>query len=121
MMLRPVEFDAAGNPRPGEADQRGLDDVQAVNEILIFGLVLNGVDASANFRQHEHAKKLVLNPNRLPLPVNRIFRGAVCEGQGIYLAAAALIHTVFQKHRVLVRRRGHVGGQHQRAFAHRNL
>jgi hypothetical protein len=26
MMLRPIEFDAAGNPRAGQPDQRRLDD-----------------------------------------------------------------------------------------------
>ena len=40
VMLRPVELDAAGNPRPGQADQRGLDDGLVVNQIVAVGLVL---------------------------------------------------------------------------------
>jgi hypothetical protein len=65
-MLRPVELDAAGNPRPGQADERGLDDVLVVNQIVAVGLVLNGVDAPADFRQHQHAEKFVFDPDRLP-------------------------------------------------------
>ena len=113
MMLRPVELDAAGNPRPGQPDQRGLDDALVVNQIVAVGLVLNRVDAPADFRQHHHAEKFIFDPDRLPFAVHRLFRDAVGEGQGINLAAAALINPLFQKHRVLVRRRGQIGRDDQ--------
>jgi hypothetical protein len=39
MMLRPVELDAAADPRPGQADQRRLDDRLVVDEVVAVGLV----------------------------------------------------------------------------------
>jgi len=39
MVLRPVELDAAGDPRPGEADEGRLDHGVAVEEIPAGGLV----------------------------------------------------------------------------------
>ena len=108
MMLRPVEFDAAGNPRPGQADKRRFDDVLVVDEVVAVGLVLDRVDATADFRQHEHAEKIILNPDGLPFAIHRFLRDAVRERQRIDLAAAALIDALFEKHRILVRRGGQI-------------
>ena len=108
MMLRPVELDAAGNPRPGQADERGFDDPLVVNQIVAIGLVLNRVNAPADFGQHQHAQKFIFDPQCFPLSVHGFFRDPVGEGQGINFAAAALINPLFQKHRVLVRRGGQI-------------
>ncbi len=118
MMLRPVEFDAAGNPRPGQADQRRLDDRLVVNQIVAVRLVLQDVDASANFRQNHRADEFIFDPDGLPFSIHRLFRDAIGERQRINFAAAALINALFQKHRVFVRRRGQVGGNHQILHAH---
>ncbi len=40
MMLRPVEFNAAGNPRTGETDERRLDDSLIINHVAAVRLVL---------------------------------------------------------------------------------
>jgi hypothetical protein len=40
MMLRPVEFDAAGNPRPGKAHERGLYDRLMVDCVVAIRFVL---------------------------------------------------------------------------------
>ena len=61
-MLWPVEFDAAAHPRPGETDERGLDDRLFINEFVTVGLVLNGMNASADFRQHPMANRGTLTP-----------------------------------------------------------
>ena len=100
---QPVELDAAARPRPGEADERGFDDTLVVDEVVAVRLVLQGVDAPAEFRQDERAEKFIFNPHRFPLPVNGFFSDAVGEGQGINLAAAALINTLLKEHRILVR------------------
>src|SRR5208283_792119 len=44
MVLRPVEFDPSGNPRSGEADERGLDYMLVVNQVVTVRFVLNAVD-----------------------------------------------------------------------------
>src|SRR6185437_4889408 len=103
MMLRPIEFNTAGNPWPGQSDERRLDDVLIVNEIVSVRFVLNGMDSPANFRQHEHAEKFVFNPNRLPLPRNGLLSNAVGERKWINLAATALIDALLQEHRIFIR------------------
>ena len=113
MMLRPVEFDAAGNPRPGKPDERRLDDALVVNQIVAVGFVLNRVDAPANFGQNHHAKEFVFEPDCFPLSVGFGFCNAVRERQGINLAAAALINPLLQKHRILVRRRRQISWDDQ--------
>ena len=52
VMLRPVEFNAAGNPRSRQSHQRGFDDVLIVYQVVTVRLILNGVDTTADFRQH---------------------------------------------------------------------
>ena len=113
VVLRPVELDAAAGPWPGETDQRGLDDRLVVNQVIAVGLVLDRVDASAQFRQDQRADEFVFNPDGFPFPVHRFFRNAVGEGQGIDFAAAALIDALFQKHRVFIRGGGQIGGDDQ--------
>jgi hypothetical protein len=60
VVLWPVELDAAGDPRSGEADKGGFDDVLAVEEIVVVvGFVLAEEDASADFREHDEADEFV--------------------------------------------------------------
>ena len=72
MMLRPVEFDATGDPRPGQADQRGLDDVLPIEKIVTVGLVLTDMNAAADFRQDHDAEEFVFRCNMLS---RRLLRG----------------------------------------------
>ena len=67
VVLRPVELDAAADPRPGQADQRGLDHRLVVDEIVAVGLVLQPVDAAAELREDHHAEEFVLDEQRLPV------------------------------------------------------
>ena len=129
MMLRPVELDSAGNPRPSQADQGGLDDRLAINEIVTVGFVPRDMDAPAEFRQDHDLEKFIFQPDRRP--------GAVCFGVGdpvgkrqrIDFSAAALIDPFFQEHRIQIRRRRHVSrnvddlspNPDARMFAHNNI
>jgi hypothetical protein len=79
MMLRPVEFDAAGNPWTGETDERRFDDVLVAAQIITIRFVLNRMNASAQLWQHQHAKKVILDPHRLPLAIHGVFRNAIGE------------------------------------------
>ena len=118
MMLRPVELNAAGNPWPGEADERWLDNQLMVDGVVAIRFVLQDVDAPADFRQHHGADKLVLDPYGLPFAIHRLFRNAIREGQRVHLPAAALIHALLQEHRILVRRSGQIRWNHQIFDAH---
>src|SRR5450756_3049134 len=96
MMLWPVELNASARPWPGEADQRGLDDGLVINQIVVVRLVLQRVNAPAEFRQDQRADEFVLDPNRLPFPIYRFFCDAIRERQWIHFPAAALIYALFQ-------------------------
>ena len=109
MVLRPVELDAAANPRAGQSDKRRLDDILAVDEVVIVRLVTSHVDAAAELRQDHDSDELVLQMNGRPRVVVRNIGDAVIEGQRIHSAAGALINTLLDEHRIaigLARRKG---------------
>jgi len=60
MVLRPIELDAARNPQAGEADERRLDHVLAVEEVIVVvGLVLADVFADWQLRGSESGEMIV--------------------------------------------------------------
>ena len=118
MMLRPVEFDATGNPRPGEAHERRLDHWLMIDCVVAVCFVLKDVDASANFRQHHRADEFILNPHSFPFAIHWLFRDPVREWQRVHFAAAALINAFLQKHWVLVWHCGQIRWNHQVLHAH---
>ncbi len=112
MVLRPIELDAAGDPRPGQADQGRLDDRLPVDEVVAVGLVLGDVDAAADLRQQHDAEILVFQPNGLPGAIGRRLGDPIGAGQGIDPAAAALVDPALQEHRVALGQVGQIGGDH---------
>ena len=110
VMLGPIEFDAAGNPRTGEADEGGLDHVMAVEEIVPVGFVEADMDAAADFGKDHEPEKWVFKMDGLPGVIAFFFGDAVDERKRIDFAAAALIDTVLEEHWIFVGRRGEVGG-----------
>jgi len=80
MMLRPVELNATANPRSSQADQRGLDDRLAIDDVVTVALVLQHVNPASQLRQDHHPNELVLQPDRLPPALDRPFRDSVGEG-----------------------------------------
>jgi hypothetical protein len=113
MMLRPIEFDAAGNPWTGKADERGLDDGLAVNRVVAVCFVLQDMDTAANFREHKRADEFVFDPYGFPFAVNGFFSNAIRERQRVYFAAAALVNAFLEKHRAFVRRGWEISGNNQ--------
>ena len=91
MVLRPIELDAAGDPRSRQADQGRLDHRLAVDEVVAVGLVLGDVDAAADLRQQQDAEILVFQPNGLPGVRGLRLGDPIGAGQGIDLAAAPLV------------------------------
>ena len=112
VVLGPVELDAAGNPRPGEAHQRGLDHLVVVHEVIAVGLVIGPLDAPAQLRQHHHLNVLVFQEDGSVGLVLLFIQDLVHHGQGVDLAAGALVDALFQEHGVTVRLADAVGGDH---------
>ena len=49
-MLRPVEFDAAANPRSGQSHQCRFDYLIVIYKIIVVGLVEGTLDSAAELR-----------------------------------------------------------------------
>ena len=80
MMLRPVELDASRDPGPGESDERGLDDILAVKEVVAVGLVEADVNTAAKFGQDHEPDVFVFEVDRFPEPVVRLGLNAIDYG-----------------------------------------
>jgi hypothetical protein len=103
MVLGPIELYATGNPWPCEANERGLDDVLAVKEVVAVCFVHAYVDATADFRQHHDTNKFVLDVQCLPGLLARFAGNSVREWQRVNAPTAALIDPFLKEHWVLVR------------------
>ena len=110
MVLRPVELDAAADPRAEEADERRLDDVLAVEEVVAVGAVEAHVDATADLGQHHQPQVPVLEVDGRPGVVDAFVGEAVRERVRVDPAGAALVDPLLEEHRVGVGRRHLVGG-----------
>ena len=109
VVLGPVELDATRDPRSCEADERGLDDVVAVEEVVVGRLVIADVDAPADLRQQHEPNPLVLDVDGLPLPRRLLAGDPLDEGHRVDLAARALVDPTVEEQRVAVGRLGLVG------------
>jgi hypothetical protein len=86
MVLRPVELDAASDPGPGQADQCGLDDVVAVEEVIAVAPVHSDVDAAADLWKQHQTNPAVLQVHGLPDAYVLVAADAVVEGQRVHPA-----------------------------------
>jgi hypothetical protein len=111
MVLRPIELNATGDPRAGQADQRRLDDVLVVDHLVVVGLIENRMNSPANVRQNHHAQELILDPYRSPLLRMRLLGHAIRERKRVNLATAALVHPVVEKYWVLIGSGWRIGRQ----------
>ena len=109
----PVELHAAGDPAAQQPDERGLDDVLLVEEIIPGALVQRGVDAPADFGHQLHAQVFVFQRDDAEGALPAV-RPVHCEHGlgGVRVAAGALVHAVFRKQRQLLGGREAIGGQH---------
>ncbi len=103
VVLRPVELNAAGDPGTAQADKCWLDDLIVVHKVIVVGLVIRALDASAQLRENHHPDVLIFKVHCLPDMI-RLFPADLLRGRiGINLPGAALIDPLFEKHRVFVR------------------
>ena len=120
-MLRPVELNAAGNPRPCQPYQCGLDDLVVIYRIVAVGFVVHTLDAPAQLRQDHHKQIVVFQIDGIIFPINFGIGNALAYGVRIDPPAGALIDALFQKHRVLVIGRDRVGGNRDFFLTHKHL
>ena len=83
-----------------KADQRRLDHVLPIDEVVAVRLVDGHVNASAEFGQDQHAQIFILQMDRLPGAVDRRIGDAVNEGQRIDAPGGSLVDALFEKHRI---------------------
>jgi hypothetical protein len=102
MVLRPVELDAARDPRAGEPDECRLDDVVAVEEVVVARLVVADVDPPAEFGQEHEPDPAVLEVDRAPLARGTRRRDAVDERDRVDPPARALVHPAVEEERIPV-------------------
>ena len=70
MVLRPVEFDAARNPRTDKTYEGRLDDVVVIHKVATGYLVVGHLYAATQLGQHHHLDILILQPDGLILLVD---------------------------------------------------
>ena len=114
VVVGPVELHAAGDPGAQRTDQRGLDHVLAIEEVVAGGLVPGGEDAPADLRQDQHVQIVVLHVHGgvgpvLPMAAVHLHHNLL----GIDPARGALMHPVFHKHGRLLPGTLGIGGDHQ--------
>ena len=115
VVLRPVELDAAGDPRAGETDEGRLDNVLPVEEIVVaIGFVLADENAPADLRQEHEPHEFVLQADRLVFDRLRFVEDLVDERHRVDLAAGPLVDAFLEEHGVLLRGSHRIGRQRQR-------
>ena len=110
VMLRPVEFNAAADPRSGQTDQSRLDDMVVIDEIVMIGLIVCALDPAAQFGQNHDLQVVIFEINRVIDLILLFVQNPVDDGIGIHPSRASLIDALFQEHRVFVRCTDSVGG-----------
>ena len=74
-----------------------------VYKVTLLDLVVRHLDAAAQFRQHHHQDILILQPNDLIVLIHLLVTYRLDDRIGIDHATGALIDTLLQKHRALLR------------------
>ncbi|MNE63307.1 hypothetical protein D3C80_1586510 [compost metagenome] len=113
-MLRPVEFNSAGNPRPGQTHQRRLDYPVIIDKIIVVGFIQCTVDPAADFRHNLDPHIFIFENDQLVVFIGFHIRDGLNYGMRIHAAGASLIHPFLQEHRIriclsrLIRRNEHL-------------
>ena len=124
VVLRPVELDAAGDPRAGETDEGRLDNVLPVEEIVVaIGFVLADENAPADLRQEHEPHEFVLQADRLVFDRPRFIEDLVDERHRVDLVderhrvdlvAGPLVDAFLEEDGVLFRCTGRIRRKSQR-------
>ena len=116
MVMRDVPLDAAGNPGADQADERRLDDVLAINEVVAVALVHRLEQPPANLRQDADPHIFVFQIDDAIDLVRFDMGQRVVERVGINAALGALRVASEVEHRVRLRVSGQIGRDGQFLF-----
>ena len=115
-MLRPVEFNTARDPGAEQSHERRLDDVLAIEKVVLVCLVESGVNAAADLGKNHELNEFVFEKNSLVGFVHSLQRNTIDKWIRINFSAATLINPLLKKHRVRVRILHWVGGDRDQLF-----
>ena len=118
VMLRPVKFDAAGDPWSGKAYKRRFDHMVIIDKIVVVGLVIGALDPSTDLRQDHHLQIVVFQVNGMVCHIFFFVGYFFCDRKRIYLSAASLISPVLKKERAFFRICRRVGRNGDCFFPH---
>src|ERR1035437_4026840 len=110
MVLRPIELDAAGQPRSRQTDQGRFDDVVVVDERVTVGLVVCVLNPPAKTGHAHQLEILILQEPNPMLFLDFLVTDSVDDGVRIDASRATLIDALFQKHRVAIRLADEISG-----------
>ena len=99
-MERPVELEAAGNPRTQNTDQRRLDDMLAIEKVVAGGFVLGPEYPPSQLRKNADAQEFVFQPDERVFPVLPVIAfGLHQHPVRVWAPARPLVDAVLRKHR----------------------
>ena len=70
VVLRPVELNAAADPRSRQPNECRLNHMVIIHEMTLFDFVVGHLDAPAQLRQYHHLDIFIFQPHGLPFLVN---------------------------------------------------
>ena len=120
VVMERAPFHAAGDPRPEHADQRRLDDVLAVEEVVVVGLVDRRKQPPADLRQDRQLEEVVFENERGVFLVDLRVGQVILQGVGVDPLLGPLVRLVGIEHRVRIGRPDPVGGNHDLLFGDAN-
>ena len=101
VMLRPVKFNTTGDPRSGQSDQSGFDNMVIVDEMAVFNLIVRHLYPSAQLGKDHHFYIFVFQPNSM---VTLFLAGILYlfnHRIRVNHTTASLVNTLLQEHRIL--------------------
>ena len=116
VVLRPVKFDAARDPWAQQPNKRRLDHMVIVHKIISVRLVIGSLDPASELREDHHLDIVVFKKHRLVNLIRFLAADLFRRRIRIHLSAAALIYSLFQKHRILIRFPHFIGWDHYLFF-----
>ena len=95
VVLRPVEFDTAGDPRTGKSYECRFDHMVVIDKIIVIRFVKGSLDTSTQFREDHHKKIVIFHVDCMILYILFLIRYFFSYRHRINLSCAALISAVF--------------------------
>ena len=102
MVLRPVKFNSAGDPRPQQAHQRRFHHFVVVDKIALLDFVIRAMNTSPQLRQQHNADEVVFHPHRLVIAHFAAPGQGIGHAVGINRAGGTLVHAFLEEHRVSI-------------------